>query len=819
MRSITGPRRQPARRIAGLVVGMALAGLIAVPAAWASTPFTDIHSSGPLSDIYIGNDLGCQVREGGFSSTEYFPNAAGPGDCGTFLFLNSDNVSGGLFGPDFANHAGGTATSFTQRETPFTSAAGNQSVTGSGTTASPYKVTTIVTLTSPTGNTPVVLQLTEVDSYIVGNNFYETDVTVTNTGSVTPDNGGQLYHAGNCLLRGSSTGFGAPEPNSTSPNTAACTPNVLGNPPSALEEFMPITAGNTWEQRAVPALWADLNSNAALLNECDNCRGTATDNGEAIEYPVPALAPGQSSSVSFDTQVVDTVPTGGFTLSSNLGKPTAGTVATISDPNTSAGPTTYSATINWGDANSSAGTITGSGGNFTVTGSHTYAGTGTYPVSVTITSAGTSLGSTTVGDSATVVPPTTPVVSGLTPSAGPTAGGTSVTITGNNFTGATAVNFGSNGATNLHVVNSGQITATSPPGTGTVNVTVTTPNGTSPASSVDRFSYLAPPPPPSGAPPASLPGVSGGAPTVTTTSAADVVGVVNPGGALTTAYFEYGLDLSERGPGSSTTLYDQSTPPQQVGSDSLNHTLTASLTGLFPAALYHIRLVATNSAGTTFGPDVIFKTRATPPPGPPTLGRTFNISPVSGIVLIKVGGQFIPLTELRKIPANALIDALHGTLKLTTATPGGIGGARDAAAKRKKRKAKTQSGTFGGAVFKIGQTTAGASKGLVTLAIVEGAFSGAPSYSACTAHLALEATAASTKTLQLLHASAKGKFRTKGKYSAATVLGTKWTVADRCDGTLTHDITDSVSVNDFVRHKTIVLHAGQSYLAKAPKHK
>ena len=69
--------------------------------------------------------------------------------------------------------------------------------------------------------------------------------------------------------------------------------------------------------------------------------------------------------------------------------------------------------------------------------------------------------------------------------------------------------------------------------------------------------------------------------------------------------------------------------------------------------------------------------------------------------------------------------------------------------------------------------------------------------------------------------SAKGKFRTKGRYAAATVRGTKWTIADRCDGTLTHDLTDSVVVNDFVRHKTIVLHAGQSYLAKAvePKKK
>jgi hypothetical protein len=193
---------------------------------------------------------------------------------------------------------------------------------------------------------------------------------------------------------------------------------------------------------------------------------------------------------------------------------------------------------------------------------------------------------------------------------------------------------------------------------------------------------------------------------------------------------------------------------------------------------------------------------------------------VSGLVLVKVNGQFVPLTELTQIPKNTVINALHGTLALTTAG-GSPTPAHDAAAKGKKhKKPPTQKGNFGGAVFKISQATSGAGKGLVTLAIVEGAsFKGAPSYSLCTKRKAADpsASAASVKTLQLLHASAKGKFRTKGKYSAATVLGTKWTVADRCDGTFTHDITDSVSVTDFVHHKTIILHAGQSYLAKARK--
>ena len=103
------------------------------------------------------------------------------------------------------------------------------------------------------------------------------------------------------------------------------------------------------------------------------------------------------------------------------------------------------------------------------------------------------------------------------------------------------------------------------------------------------------------------------------------------------------------------------------------------------------------------------------------------------------------------------------------------------------------------------------------------AFKGAPSQVICRpSGAAGDAHAASTnsKVIQLLKASAHGKFRTSGRYSAATVLGTIWTVAARCDGTLTHAIKDEVAVTDFVRHKTIVLHAGQSYLAPGPrKHK
>jgi hypothetical protein len=406
--------------------------------------------------------------------------------------------------------------------------------------------------------------------------------------------------------------------------------------------------------------------------------------------------------------------------------------------------------------------------------------------------------------------PAPPTVTGVNPTSGPTAGGTNVTISGANLTGATSVNFGASAATNLTVVSSTQITATSPPGSGTVDVIVTNAGGSSATSPVDQFTYTAPPPPP---PSSAPPVVSGGAPNGPTGTGATVAGTVNPESLATTVFFEYGLDPSFRGPGGSTTLYDQSTPTQQIAAVAAPQPVSASLTGLVPGALYHVRLVATNSAGTTLGPDQTFTTAQAAAPPPPVLGQTENAQPVSGTVFIRTAsGAFVRLTGAQQIPSGAVIDATRGTLKITTALPGGAG-ARDAAAKGKhpKPKGKTQSGNFGGAIFKITQ----AHNGLATLSLLEGAFTGAPSFALCKAHKAGDASIASTKTLQLLKASAHGKFQTKGRYSAATIRGTVWTVADRCDGTLTHVITDSVAVTDFVRHKTIILHAGQSYLAKA----
>ena len=60
-----------------------------------------------------------------------------------------------------------------------------------------------------------------------------------------------------------------------------------------------------------------------------------------------------------------------------------------------------------------------------------------------------------------------------------------------------------------------------------------------------------------------------------------------------------------------------------------------------------------------------------------------------------------------------------------------------------------------------------------------------------------------------------GHFRVHGRYSAGTVLGTVWDTIDGCAGTLTVVHRGTVAVEDFHRHKTVLVHAGHSYLAKA----
>jgi SdrD B-like domain len=117
----------------------------------------------------------------------------------------------------------------------------------------------------------------------------------------------------------------------------------------------------------------------------------------------------------------------------------SGQVATFSDPDASATAGEYAATIEWGDGNSTAGVVSGSGGSFAVIGEHTYADEGSYEVKVAITDrdnsaiSATATSSATVGDAALTASGVSPM-----PISPQTFGGTVANFTDANTTSTTA---------------------------------------------------------------------------------------------------------------------------------------------------------------------------------------------------------------------------------------------------------------------------------------------------------------------------------------------------------------------------------------------
>src|SRR4029079_1162516 len=75
--------------------------------------------------------------------------------------------------------------------------------------------------------------------------------------------------------------------------------------------------------------------------------------------------------------------------------------------------------------------------------------------------------------------------------------------------------------------------------------------------------------------------------------------------------------------------------------------------------------------------------------------------------------------------------------------------------------------------------------------------------------------AAKKKRKRRLWGNGTGRFRTKGKHSAATVVGTRWLVQDRCTSTLTRVVRGRVRVRDFAKKKNVLVKAGKKYAAKA----
>jgi hypothetical protein len=182
----------------------------------------------------------------------------------------------------------------------------------------------------------------------------------------------------------------------------------------------------------------------------------------------------------------------------------------------------------------------------------------------------------------------------------------------------------------------------------------------------------------------------------------------------------------------------------------------------------------------------------------PAPGELAGIAPVRGQVLVKVPGEnrFVPLQHLTEIPVGSQVDATRGAVRLISAVTA----------------TQTNSAEFFDGIFTIRQRRA--NRAIMQLVL------GGGNFRVCRARSAAASVDSPTarrprKPVRRLWGSGKGRFETRGRYSSATVRGTRWLVVDRCDGTLTRVRQGVVLVKDFKRRRSVLVRAGRSYFAKA----
>lgn len=203
---------------------------------------------------------------------------------------------------------------------------------------------------------------------------------------------------------------------------------------------------------------------------------------------------------------------------------------------------------------------------------------------------------------------------------------------------------------------------------------------------------------------------------------------------------------------------------------------------------------------------------------PPVLYETANAEPVSGTVLVSLpvrasaraagpsvkGRKFIPLRKARQVPVGSIFDTKKGTVRVATATA---------------KAGIAQTGAFYGGFFQLLQRRG--QKSLTDMRLTGGSTTACaarkPKTGKGRARIARKKKPKlSKKVIRSLRGDVKGRFRTTGQYAAATVRGTKWTMQDRCDGTLTRVTRGTVIVRNLRTAKQVTVKTGKSFLVRRP---
>ncbi|HVE94510.1 MAG TPA: hypothetical protein VNB24_06285, partial [Acidimicrobiales bacterium] len=244
------------------VIATALATMIATTglslltdtAARAESGSGVISSVGPLTKIKTTHDLNCYVDHRADVRSEFF----GGTGCATLIA-----VGGTTFGP--GDVPSGPHDPGTLKYKKFTTVSQSQ-VTGAGTVANPYKVTTVV----DAGTTKI--RLTQVDTYVEGQDTYRTDIAVANRG--LSSSSVILYRAGNCFLAGDDRGTGRVDSATGSVSCAAANGRTM--------QWQPLSAGSKYREGTPSSVWAAPVNRVAYANTCD-CT-TFADNAAGLSW-------------------------------------------------------------------------------------------------------------------------------------------------------------------------------------------------------------------------------------------------------------------------------------------------------------------------------------------------------------------------------------------------------------------------------------------------------------------------------------------------------------------------------------------------------
>src|SRR4051794_32629726 len=617
--------------------------------------------------------------------------------------------------------------------------------TGSGTPADPYRIVTVV----DAGTSG--LRIEQTDSYVTGDEAYRTDVRIINT--TDKEQGGLVYRAGDCYLQSSDAGFGRVDGKAIScVGDDASQPGT--QPGERIEQFLPITQGSSYYESSYSSVWAQIGAQQAFADSCEKC-ATFADNGAGLSWPFTVAGNGSATFTSFITF-------------SPLGRQPLQMTTTADDANTQAGGNdAYTITVS--NPNTMDATIDAIMATLP-------AGFNYRPGTTTEPGGGTS---------------------------DPAVDGQQLT-----WSGPYKVPAGEN--VQLHF----GVAASETPGTYFANAsgdsasfTVIPTGPTAPITVEPRTQPPSEPQTPSLDPPGQpqAPRQDPATPNLTVTGpATDLTGSTHVAGLTATAGdtgaplagvpLRWSIAGAHPQNGTATTAGNGTASVQWKGTKAGRDTLAAFLD------LNGDGVQGAGEPGVVHGVDWL---------APPSVGKTANVEPVSGTVLVKLpagadrrkyrlgpaqASGFIRLSEAAEIPLRSTLDTTRGRVEVQSSV--GV-----------TKPGQTQSGQFYAGVAEVRQT--GGTRRPVTEMVLNGTLE-------CRSNTRDKVSSAAKRSRQLW-GSVKGRFRTRGRHSSATVRGTEWLTKDTCNTTTTLVKTGVVTVRDFAKRKNITLRKGKRYVARAKR--